>query len=277
MPINAKPEYFRSLKKYHEAKGIHEKLKALYEMLRTAPKHKSSENLLADITSKIAKYKKIIERQTSQKKGTSKYSIKKEGAATICILGTTNSGKSTLLKKLTNADPKIESYPFTTKEPEIGTMDYKGIKLQIIEFPAITKNFRETKYGLAFLSTIRSSDLIILMFNNQKEEKLLEDELYDVDISRLIIKVEKNIKDKIWNKLNLIKVYTKQPRKEKEFPPISLKKDSTVKNLAQKVHKDFIKKFKFARIWGKSVKFDSQQVGLDHHLKDNDIVELHMK
>ena len=39
----------------------------------------------------------------------------------------------------------------------------------------------------------------------------------------------------------------------------------------------FIKKFKFARVWGKSVKFNGAQVGLNHKLKDNDIVELHLK
>ena len=277
MATNPGYEYANALKKYHEAKTVNEKLKALHEMLQTAPKHKSAENLLADIKAKIAKYKKMVEKEASQKKGKTKFSIKKEGSATICIVGTTNSGKSTLLKDLTNAKPEIAPYPFTTKKPEVGTLDYNGIKLQVIEIPSIVKNFRDTKNGLAFLSIIRMSDLVILMFNNAKEKKLLEDELYDLDIPILTYTNQSNLNDKIWNKLGLIKVYTKQPGKEKDYPPVALKKNSTVRELAEHVHKDFVRKFKFARVWGKSVKFDSQRVGMDHIMQDNDIVELHIK
>jgi|SRR3989344_6812672 len=277
MATNPGYEYANALKKYHEAKTVNEKLKALHEMLQTAPKHKSAENLLADIKAKIAKYKKMVEKEASQKKGKTKFSIKKEGSATICIVGTTNSGKSTLLKDLTNAKPEIAPYPFTTKKPEVGTLDYNGIKLQVIEIPSIVKNFRDTKNGLAFLSIIRMSDLVILMFNNDKEKKLLEDELYDLDIPILTYTNQSNLNDKIWNKLGLIKVYTKQPGKEKDYPPVALKKNSTVRELAEHVHKDFVRKFKFARVWGKSVKFDSQRVGMDHIMQDNDIVELHIK
>src|SRR3989344_9247695 len=227
MATNPGYEYANALKKYHEAKTVNEKLKALHEMLQTAPKHKSAENLLADIKAKIAKYKKMVEKEASQKKGKTKFSIKKEGSATICIVGTTNSGKSTLLKDLTNAKPEIAPYPFTTKKPEVGTLDYNGIKLQIIEIPSIVKNFRETKNGSAFLSIIRMSDLIVLMFNNVKEKKLIEEELYDIDIQRIIFKNQQNITDEIWDNLGLIKVYTKQPGKNKEYPPLALKKDST--------------------------------------------------
>tara|TARA_Y100000031_G_scaffold147115_1_gene181764 strand:- start:100 stop:933 length:834 start_codon:yes stop_codon:yes gene_type:complete len=275
MPINAKPEFLRARAKYSEANTTNEKLKALYEMLKTAPKHKGSEVLIADINSKIAKHKRLAEKEATQKKGRAKFSIKKEGSATVCLVGTTNSGKSTLLKKLTNAKPEIAIYPFTTKIPQIGTLDYHGVKLQVIEIPSITKGFRDTKNGLAFLSIARTSDIIILMFNNDKEKKLLDGELYDVDLPKLIFKNQSNLKDRIWNKLGLIKVYTKQPGKEKEHPPVSLKKNSCVRDLAEHVHKDFIEEFKFARIWGKSVKFNSQRVGLDHTLKDDDIVELH--
>ena len=75
----------------------------------------------------------------------------------------------------------------------------------------------------------------------------------------------------------MIKVYTKQPGKEKDYPPIALKKDSTIKDLALHVHKDFIKKFRFARVWGNSVKFSGSRCSLIHILQDNDIVELHIK
>ena len=81
----------------------------------------------------------------------------------------------------------------------------------------------------------------------------------------------------MWRRLNLIKVSTKQPGKKPDYPPVALEKGSQIKNLAEHVHKDFLKNFKFARVWGKSVKYQGQRCGLTHILKDDDIVELHLK
>jgi len=277
MPINAGVEYGKAEAEFNQARTIKEKLEALKKMQATMPKHKGSEGLQKEIKTKISKYKELLAKNSKQKKGSGKsLSIKKEGAAMICILGTTNSGKSTLLKKLTNANVLIADYPFTTKKPEVGILDYYGIKLQIIEIPAIVENFEETELGPSMLAIIKQSDLLIVTFKSKDELKLINKELYDVDINRVYYYNQEDIKDLIWNNLNLIKVYTKQPGKEKDFPPIALKKNSTVKDLAEHIHKDFLRKFDFARIWGKG-KFQGQRVGLNHVLEDEDIVEFHIK
>ena len=106
---------------------------------------------------------------------------------------------------------------------------------------------------------------------------MLDKELSDISTKKIIYDEGKNYEDKIWNSLGLIKVYTKQPGKKPDYPPLALKKGSVIKDLAIHVHKDFIKKFRFARIWGKSARFEGQQVGLNHKLIDEDVVELHMK
>ena len=72
-----------------------------------------------------------------------------------------------------------------------------------------------------------------------------------------------------------MKIYTKQPRKKHDYPPLALEKGASVRDLANNVHKDFVRNFKFARVWGKSAKFEGQRVGIDHKLKDEDIVEFH--
>ena len=219
-----------------------------------------------------------MEKEKKQKKGKGKKTaVKKEGAAQITLVGTTNSGKSTLLNKLTGAKVEIADYPFTTKKPEVGILNYKGIKLQIIEIPSIFKNLKQTEQGPSFLAIINQSDLVILFFNNPEEKKLLDKELSDISTKKIIYDEGKNYEDKIWNSLGLIKVYTKQPGKKPDYPPLALKKGSVIKDLAIHVHKDFIKKFRFARIWGKSARFEGQQVGLNHKLIDEDVVELHMK
>ena len=93
----------------------------------------------------------------------------------------------------------------------------------------------------------------------------------------LLAKTPQEFEEKIWNSLDIIKVYTKQPGKEKDYPPVALKKGSTIQDLAEIVHKDFVKNFKYARVTGKSVKFENMRCGLDHVLFDEDIVEFHTK
>ena len=60
--------------------------------------------------------------------------------------------------------------------------------------------------------------------------------------------------------------------------PLIMFKDSTIEDVCSKLHKDFVKKFKFARVWGKSAKFDGQMFHkMDKILQDKDILELHMR
>jgi len=279
MPINAGYEYQKAEEEYRKARTNSEKLNALKEMLRVAPKHKGAEVLLKQIKERIAKIKGLEDKQRKLKKSGYSVSVKKEGAAQVCVVGLTNSGKSTLLYGLTGAKVEIADYEFTTKKPEQGIMDYFGIKIQIVEIPAIVKNFNETSMGPSYLGIMQHSDLLVLMFRNPGEKKILDNELRDVDVTRLIYNGQgkKEFSELIWEKLGLIKVYTKQRGKPKEKPPIALEKGATVRDVAEKVHRDFLKRFKFARIFGNSAKFDGQMVGLDHLLKDDDAVELHMR
>ncbi|MGD2246942.1 MAG: 50S ribosome-binding GTPase [Candidatus Methanofastidiosia archaeon] len=85
------------------------------------------------------------------------------------------------------------------------------------------------------------------------------------------------VKKMLYQKLNIIRVYTKTPGEEVAYPPITLKPDSTVYEVAGRVHKQFQKNFKYARIWGPSAKYEGQKVGSEHVLKDGDIVEVHIR
>ena len=87
------------------------------------------------------------------------------------------------------------------------------------------------------------------------------------------------LKNSIFEKLNFIRIYCKEVGKKADIGvPLIMRKGSTLRDVCMKLHKDFINKFKFARIWGKSVKFDSMVVrNLDHRLEDGDIVEIHLR
>lgn len=311
MPINAGYEYAEAERKVSEAKTPNEKIKALEHLLSVSPSHKGSEKLRLEIKTKISKLKSKIEKERAKKSTGFSLAIKKEGAAQIVLVGLPNSGKSTILNKFTNTKVLVADYEFTTKMPEVGVMDYNGVKIQVIEIPAIFPGFVESEKGLSFLAIARSADLIVLIVDGTKEcekqVKIIEGEFMNnfvilrkikqkhfegYEIKKCLIVVNKVIKnfkceypvcwvedfkDASWNMLDLIYCYTKQPGKLKDYPPVAMKKRSTVKNLASFVHHDFVKKFKFARIWGKSVKHNGSNVGMEHELKEGDIVEFHLK
>lgn len=186
MPANASIDYIKAQKKYEMAPTVHEKLLALQEMRSFAPKHKGAENLRREITKKIAKLKNDIEKQkiAASKKGSApSLNIKKEGAGQIAIVGLPNSGKSTLLNRLTGINAHVASYPFTTTKPEFGMMKYKGALVQLVEIPAIVQGSSEGKaQGTQLLSLIRNADGILLAVESDKDKKVLLRELENADI-----------------------------------------------------------------------------------------------
>ena len=283
MPVNPDIHYQKAEQEYLEADTAEKKIKALKKMMSLAPSHKGSEGLRKQLKTRLAKLKYSQEKTRLRKKGGKNiFSIKKEGAASIVILGVPNSGKSTVLKKLTNADVKIAPYPFTTIKPEQGVLNYKGIKIQLIELPGIVESMELTEHGLSIFSIIRNANLVLIIYEKKEEITFIKQELKEADLDKPIISITKkdtaeHMKEIIWKSLELIKVYTKQPGKKADYPPVALKKGSTITALAERIHKDFAKKFRYAKVWGASAKFPGQTVGLEHVLQDEDQVELHMK
>lgn len=308
MPINANYEYSEAQKKVDEAKTPQEKIRALENLLSVSPSHKGAEKLRQEIKQKISKLKEKTEKERAKKAGGSSLSIKKEGAAQVVLVGLPNAGKSWILRKFTNAKPEVADYEFTTTTPEIGIMEYEGVNIQMVEIPAIFPGYADSEKGPTFLGIARSADLIVIVLDGTRDclydlgliqheferafVKLEKVKVKDPEAKSCLVVVNKSIKSfkcgfpvcwvedlkhAIWTKLGLIWVKTKTPGKKPDWPPIALQKGATVRDLAENVHKDFIQKFKYARIWGKSVKHDSTTVGLEHVLAEGDIIELHEK
>lgn len=87
------------------------------------------------------------------------------------------------------------------------------------------------------------------------------------------------LKELIYHRLGFISIYLKEVNKKADMDvPLIMLDGSTIRSVCLKLHRDFLEKFKFARIWGKSVRFDGQKLlKLDHKLADGDILELHMR
>ena len=298
---NQSPFYKEAELKFLNAKTNGEKLVYLEEMIRECPKHKSSEKMLANLKTRYVKLKEKIESAKKIARGSKKQGIKKEDVQVV-IVGKTHAGKSELLKILTNASPKISESKFekfTTKKPIIGMMNYSGVSIQIIENPAIESEYYDK--GLS-----NSADILLILFNNFDTLGFIEKNLSNAKGKKLYIfnsfnetenelrKISarlqskkynfvivnaktgtgfEELKSKIFQNSRKIRVYTKQPGKEKSDKPVILDGNSSVRDIAEKILHGFSSQIKETKIWGPSSKFPGQKVGLNHELKDLDVVE----
>ncbi len=87
------------------------------------------------------------------------------------------------------------------------------------------------------------------------------------------------LKDLIYDKMRLIRIYLKEVEKKADMDePLILWTGATLRDLCRKLHKDFEAKFKYAKIWGKSARYDGQKIiKLDHIMVDQDIIEIRIK
>ncbi len=99
-----------------------------------------------------------------------------------------------------------------------------------------------------------------------------------VDVYSLTFNVARRELPKVlFESLDVIRVYTKEPGEDATGDPLIMRKGSTVMDVARRLHSSLAEGMRYARVWGKSVKFPGQKVGGDHILEDKDIIEIHTK
>jgi ribosome-interacting GTPase 1 len=160
MAVNLTPQYLEAEAEYKKAQTAEERLACLKKMWALVPKHKASEKLQAELKTKMsaAKEEAENERKKPKKVGVS-YKIPRQGAGQYVIVGAPNAGKSQLLCRLTRATPEVAAFPFTTREPHAGMMDWEDVRIQLIDTPPVTADFIESYLS----SMVRSADGALLM------------------------------------------------------------------------------------------------------------------
>jgi len=298
---NQSPQYQKAESKFLNAQTDEERINYLEEMIRECPKHKSSEKMLANLKTRHIKLKKKIETEKKTKKSAVRVGIKKEDLQAV-IVGKTKTGKSSLISFFTNAKPGISEYQLTTRNPVVGMMDYNGVSIQMIEVPSIESEYYDRGVVnsadtililVTDLSQIQEIEKIverapgkkIILFNkidllseNEKRKisATLKSKYRKYDFLLFSTKTKEGLgqfKEKLFQSFGKIRVYTKEPGKEKSHKPIILSPKSTIKTVAEKILKGFSSKIKETRIWGPSSKYPGQVVGLNHEMKDMDVVE----
>jgi ribosome-interacting GTPase 1 len=360
--------------------SIQERIRAIEEEMARTQINKATNRHLGVLKARMARLKEQERRRIEKARGKKEegYTIRKDGDATVVLLGMPSVGKSTLLNHLTNSNSRVGAWDFTTIEVIPGILQYKGAQIQILDIPGIIKGASEGKgLGKRILSTTRSADLLLIVvdvFNPSIREVLL-DELRAIGIrpdekppdviiekrgsggivitdlvgmtkmeengmkeilreykyhnSRVVVREDisydkfvdvllKNtvyiqtltvinkidmvnsvwlkeieesadfvlfpisadndinleaLKERIFEKLGLIRVYLRPKGMKPDFEePLIIRNGSSVEDIADKIHGELKRDLRFTRIWGKSVKYRGQKVGLTHQPVDEDIL-----
>src|SRR5215216_6307413 len=123
MAANLTPQYLEAEAEYKKAQTAEERLECLKRMWALLPKHKGTDKMQAELKAKMSEAREEAEHEKKAgKKGGVSYKVPKQGAGQYVLLGAPNAGKSQLVAKLTRATPKVDVYPFTTREPVPGMM-----------------------------------------------------------------------------------------------------------------------------------------------------------
>lgn len=206
-----------------------------------------------------------------------------------------------LKKELYEADFRINQkkpYIKITKTPKGGISINSTVKLDVSKetLVDILKEFKINNADILIRSKITDDELIDCITGNKKyiyamlvinkidvisDEKLQE--IKKKYPEAVFISADKGqnleeLKDEIYNSLHLLRVFLKEPGKEPDLnEPLIMRTGDTIQDLCEKLHKDFLKKFKFCRIWGKSARYNGQKLtNLKHVLEEEDIIELHI-
>jgi len=169
MPANLTPEYFKAEKWFREATTTDEKILALEQMLSVMPKHKGTDHLRADLRRKLSKLK-----EAPVKKGHGThvdiFHVPRSGSGQIVLIGTPNSGKSSIVAALTNAKVHVADFPFATSSPVPGMVMFEDVPIELVDMPPITADF----ISPGQVGTYRNCDVIgiVIDLSGDVEEQL---------------------------------------------------------------------------------------------------------
>lgn len=152
------------------------KIAEIEKEIRETPYHKGTEHHIGKLKARLVNLKDKeteIQTKSSGGGGGGGYAVKKNGDATVVLVGPPSVGKSTLINKITNAESKVAAYAFTTVSVIPGMLKYKDAYIQIFDLPGIIEGAKEGKgRGKEVLSVSRGADLIIIMCDPKTSDRI---------------------------------------------------------------------------------------------------------
>ena len=137
---------------------------------------------------------------------------------------------------------------------------------QLVDFVTGNKTYAKA------ITILNKIDLVDEKFLKKAKKKIKSDVITvsadsDINIDKL--------RDRIYDELQFIRIYMRPKGGETDFKePLIIRKNSSVLDVCNKLHRKMRRDFRFGLIWGKSVKFGGQRVGLAHKLQDEDVLTI---
>lgn len=175
MPANLPPEYFEAEKRYKQASDVRERIACLEALISTIPKHKGTDKLRADLRRRLSK---LREEGTKRRKGGARgdlYTVPRQGAGQVALVGLANCGKSSVVGALTNANPVIADFPMSTVMPLSGMMPFEDIQFQLVDLPPIGNDSTDGWIS----SILRNADILMLVVDLSDDPDIQAELLLD--------------------------------------------------------------------------------------------------
>ena len=112
------------------------------------------------------------------------------------------------------------------------------------------------------------------------DEKFLKKTSKKIKTKFIPVSADSNInieelRDKIYDELQFIRIYMRPKGGKTDYKePLIIRKGNRVLDVCNKLHRKLSKDFRYALVWGRSVKFGGQRVGLNHKLQDEDVLTI---
>ena len=198
-----------------------QQIETIEKEIRETPYHKGTEHHIGKLRARLAKLNDKELETGTKKGGGGGYAVRKEGDATVVLIGPPSAGKSTLINKITNAESKVAPYAFTTVSVIPGMLKYKDAYIQILDVPGLIEGAREGRgRGKEVLSVARAADLLLIMTEVEKAALLpkmaieLEAAGIRIDKTAPNVKVEKKVSGGLIIHTNISQEISKETIKE---------------------------------------------------------------
>lgn len=240
--------------------------------------------------------------------------VPKHGDTRMVLLGPPNAGKSSILKALCGSSVQIGDYPFTTLRPIAATALINGAEIQLVEIPGLIEGARQgTGHGRLYLGAAQDAGAFLLILPLETggmetfAQAMAEIEHVVKGRPSLIVAAKADLpgaepllseargrfpgrpviavstttgcglpelRQAIWDMAGLMRVFAGRSGERAPDRPFILPRESTVGDLASRIHTGLSQELDEAAVWGPSARFPGQRVGRRHVLQDGDRVEL---
>jgi len=154
-----------------DKRSLQKKLEELKSEYSHTKYNKATNKHLGILRAKISRVSKAINSR-SHAHGIG-FSVKKSGDATVALVGFPNSGKSSILQAITDAESKVANYAFTTVDLIPGMMKFKDAEIQLFDIPGLIEGAHTGKgEGAKIASAIKVADLVLLVIDAEHYEQL---------------------------------------------------------------------------------------------------------